>query len=245
MTNEAQPAAVYAPLLSAQGHDELRRQLLDHNLYVSDHDEERTEHLRRPPHQRPQLMRRILHVRAKLAGTFVTDDLTQLGPTRAEQLAVVSQLLELGAAVIIEGKPFTQEELRMFGPQEWSESARITEELDRWSEGMIGLLEEYYGERDLPGTALMCDTAWGPSYGYGEACLRAEELLAEGVSASRAADALLVEGYENRKLRHVWYTERVRDAAADAKAKTRALAAREAGQHVHDGRDDVEREAQP
>ena len=70
---EAYPAAVYAPGLSVDETAELYVMLGERCLYVSDATEERQEHQDRPVHERPQLVRRLVHARLGYARVFVAD----------------------------------------------------------------------------------------------------------------------------------------------------------------------------
>lgn len=230
--NESLPAAVYAPCLSTDGRAALKQSLLERNLYISDHAEERPDDLNLPPQLRPQLVRRVVHLEMGWASTLVVDHISNLGRTLPEQLAVLGYALDLSVTVLVDGEDQIssyQSRVGALSTQESVELWQVRTCVEAWRDTHSEVLTRAYGTVELAADAVFADTLnMNQQYSYGEACLLADKLLREGMSAKAIAQVLLVDGYENKRLRHVWYHGNAQRAVDDTQAQQAALAAREA-----------------
>lgn len=193
--------------------------LIEQELYRWDDAVETDVDLGLSPDLRPVLRRLLMHAQiASAMGPsdgpaprhFVADGLTQLGPDRSSQVAVVGALMELGFIVHADyrvlGRDWYDEQVKEVGFHSFGNLQGSLLDSDRIDTGMVQKWQ----------------SAWtGPSWFIpssrqprkGEASARVRQLVdVEGYSFTGAARQLRAEGYPNSQGRMAWYTRNVRRA---------------------------------
>jgi hypothetical protein len=211
--NPARPAAVYSPSVpSAQ--DALLAVLTARRLYMLDRRTESLGDVDKPVIDRPVLRLHLLHAAMGAehgAAVFVTDSLATISADRAERVAVVGALLQVGCEVVVNDqdldKSWYMSQVRQGGLDDVGDRVdgllAFTDDADRlWRRWATG---------DPSGGLTILPTSL--SMRYADARMRIRDLTDfEQMKPAQIAERLLAEGHRNAQSRHVWYPQAVRDA---------------------------------
>lgn len=219
----ARPAVVYAPNADDQDLQRIEDLMLDQRLYLLDQRVEREADVLLPVVERPLLLLQLMWIvtgKPPLATAFVTDHLSSLGASRAEQLAYVGLLLEADINVYIGcdlqrygQRQYQQARLALAQDEQVNELQQILVQRSAVSPISAAQAQEWGGDSLLP-TQL-----WGSNRSYPNACWRAKELAdLRGLNATQIARWLNLDGYQNKK-EHLgsWTVDSVRRARTDAR----------------------------
>lgn len=238
MTNHPKAALAYT-VLGLEGFDALFPLLREHDLYAVDRRWEAPDHVDLPSADRP-VLRFLLylaehandsidptlntrdHVRAERERIefFVCADLSDLGRSRAEQVAVVSTLLGYGLSVVagadvLDGKWY-REQVRVLGG--WKVISANLDALTQpfSTEAAEGHVRAYAAwaaanpwvlTAGNPHEQFFMPTSWRLTYAATVA--RARQLHTLGLVSDRIADYLTLEGYVDRHGARTWYWTKV------------------------------------
>lgn len=216
------PALVYA---NPSARDDVSDYLLSHNWYRLDDVQENETDLTRPSEKRPILRRVMLYASMHGAAettlvegdafhppeVFVTDDLTSLGPDVCSQVAVIGAVLACDLEVHVNFEPIDQrwfhaQVRRLGGFAKISPIMEMMLDVTRWDDETSALWQQLNPD----GSPWFLPTS--RTRGWLQARERIRVLIEEEeMPYKEVAGQLIVEGYENKHGRFVWYEKSVRD----------------------------------